>query len=148
LRRTNTRGKCDFAAANPAGVDFPVMPAENYPVRRYPIILMLLATTAIATGGLDFLHQRQHQQQTQEWIAAVHAAAAKHGRVPIDPPATPRNTPNCAICQALHFSIAAEFEKPAIQFLERSEKTAATFPPVIYIARIELPIHLRGPPAL
>jgi len=128
------------------GIAFCHRAYDIYAVRRLPLILTLLAISGLSTGGLDFLHQQQHRQQMDQWLAAVRATAIKHGRLPAQPPLAPKSDPNCAICQALHSPVTAQFSTTSIPKIEPIEIATVQPPLTVFAERIPLPMSSRAPP--
>jgi hypothetical protein len=112
---------------------------------------MLLASSGIACGGLNYLHQRQHIQQAQEWAAALQANAARSGSVPATPmpiPLSGRDDGSCLICQTLHAPLMAQAAPPPILAFVLLMLLVMPRPPRVVRARISLHIDPRGPPII
>lgn len=114
-------------------------------VRRIGIILGLVVLAGISTGTLDYLHRRQHERQTAQWLAAMNAAAiAHHQPLPAPPPS--RNESNCPICLILHLPFAPQMAQATIASLGLLALASKAPPATVMVARFPLPKICRGPP--
>jgi hypothetical protein len=111
-------------------------------MRRIVGILCLLALSGVASGGLDYLHRGQHQDQANAWLAAVSAAAKS--KIPALPGRADES--NCVVCLVLHLPLAAEAivgPMPALTLLAIAGRLLA-----LVAAEVRIPIWIdcRGPP--
>jgi hypothetical protein len=71
-------------------------------VRRIVAMLMLVVMGAVACGGLDYFHRRQHERQFAVWLAALEkASGGKPGESSPVPLPAGRDL-DCLLCVILH----------------------------------------------
>jgi hypothetical protein len=112
------------------------------PMRRIAAILCILALSGVASGGLDYLHRGQHQDQANAWLAAVSAAAKT--KIPALP-SRPEDS-NCLVCVVLHMVLAAEGAVAPILTLTLLAIAGRLLPLIAADVRIPIRIECRGPP--
>jgi hypothetical protein len=115
-------------------------------MRRLAVWLTFLALAGISSGGLDYLHQLDHQRQAALWAAALQAAAGKHGPAPSAPRGNLPDAANCLICATLHAPLATQAFQIIIAAMALIIIASRIPPPTVVVARIALPIECRGPP--
>jgi hypothetical protein len=113
-------------------------------VRRRVSILLLLAFAGVASGALQNLHQRQHDQAAAAWALALEAVTGKHGPHPATPPTS---TANCIICLALNLPLLAHSAAVSVAGLIFLALATILRPTMSLIQPLVLSIDCRGPPA-
>jgi hypothetical protein len=118
--------------------------AQSHPVRRFWVILLVLAFAILATGLPAYLHQMGHEAEharSRVTVAASVDAPPGHGQ-------DGDRDDACDVCHQLHLPAVASARVPLLVCLGLFVTSVTQVSPRLAPQRFACGITCRGPPAL